>query len=851
MFGSSIVAMTLIDIAHVAVAVYLLWLFQRHKPTLTQVGAVSAMRLIVLGLCVVAGFHLFDLATMYIIPHFYDRAFGMQLMRSLHLNWSWISTGISVILIAAGVTYLMRVLLPQATISMRALEELADAREQELTAAKQQLEVEHNELKELSERYSLAVAGSEAGIWETEQPMTPERGRSWWSDDYLELLDLKDCTGVDIAWRRRIHPDDECRVLKALETHLRDRTPFDEECRLRLCNGEYRWFHLSGRARWNAAGEVLHMAGSIRNVTEQRNTAHRMRELDIAIENAMTGVARLDTDGMFVEVRSAYAEMLGYDDPSELVGRPWTVTVAADDIDAGRLGYMQMLEVGRAQARLRAVRKDGSEFIKELLLVKIVNDDDEHDGHYCFMRDVTTEHALSQQLSHQAMHDSLTGLINRTELETRLERALDSVRSEDREHALLYLDLDQFKVINDTCGHSAGDQLLRQLGQVLIAQVRSGDTVARLGGDEFGILLENCSEAQAMRIAAGLRSAVQEFTFVWDGKTFSLGASIGLVAITAQSGTLSDIMKDVDSACYAAKEDGRNRIHLHRPDDARISALHGEMQWVSKINSALADERLVLYRQPLISVNERRAAGARFEILIRLRDENGRLVSPGAFLPAAERYGLMPRIDRWVIATTIEWLKVYAHEEQVDLCHINVSGASLAGEHFLDDVLDLLERSGVSPEILCFEITETAAISNMSHAHAFIDALRERGCQFALDDFGSGLSSFGYLKNLPIDFVKIDGVFVRDILNDPIDLAMVKAIHNVTKVLGKSSIAEFVETEESLAVLREIGVDFAQGYWLGRPEPLPMDNMSSSDDGDDCVTRPRLEVVTSSTSGTA
>jgi diguanylate cyclase (GGDEF)-like protein/PAS domain S-box-containing protein len=436
-------------------------------------------------------------------------------------------------------------------------------------------------------------------------------------------------------------------------------------------------------------------------------------------------------------------------------------------------------------------------------------------------QDITGAHELSEQLAFHASHDALTGLINRREFEHRLERVLETARSEDVEHALCYLDLDQFKVINDTCGHVAGDELLHQISELLNERVRKRDTLARLGGDEFGVLLEHCSLKQARRVANTVRKAIEGLQFLWEDKSFSVGVSIGLVPITKGSDSLTSILKRADSACYAAKDKGRNRIHVYREDDAELARRHGEMQWVARIQRGLEEDRLHLDLQPIAPVTGKGMDGGFYELLLRMEDDKGRIVSPSAFLAAAERYDLSTKLDRLVTVTIFAWLNSHPeHLDRLALISINLSGHSLGDKEFLEFVTRQLDVTGIPPEKVCFEITETTAIANLARATHFMNVLKQRGCRFALDDFGSGLSSFAYLKNLPVDFLKIDGVFVKHIVDNSIDFAMVKSINEISHVMGKQTIAEFVESEAILEKLQEIGVDYAQGYHIGRPRPL-------------------------------
>lgn len=442
------------------------------------------------------------------------------------------------------------------------------------------------------------------------------------------------------------------------------------------------------------------------------------------------------------------------------------------------------------------------------------------------LMDVTEAHELSNQLSYQATYDDLTGLVNRREFEDRLQEVIELAHERRSDNVLCYLDLDQFKVINDTCGHMAGDELLRQLAQELYRCVRRDDTLARLGGDEFAILLENCSIDNAERAANNVRQAVQEFRFVWHENVFTIGVSIGLTLISQEGESISEVLRRADAACYAAKEAGRNRLHVFRFDDKELALRHLEMGWVSRINSALEENRLELWHQEIAEINREdkfhgSTAEDHFEVLLRMRDTDGTLIMPGMFLPAAERYALATKIDRWVLKALFRWLDANpGNSDSMGLCAVNLSGQTLGDTSFHSEVIALIENSNVRADRICFEITETSAIANLSNATLFMQRLKKHGCSFALDDFGSGLSSFAYLKSLPVDFVKIDGFFVKDILSDPVDRAMVKAIIEMAHAMGKLTIAEFVENDEILHELIGLGVDYVQGYGIARPAPL-------------------------------
>jgi diguanylate cyclase (GGDEF)-like protein len=418
-------------------------------------------------------------------------------------------------------------------------------------------------------------------------------------------------------------------------------------------------------------------------------------------------------------------------------------------------------------------------------------------------------------IRHMAYHDALTDLVNRHEFEARLDKALASALARDTSHALLYLDLDQFKIINDTSGHVAGDEMLKQLAVVLAGLVRDNDTLARLGGDEFGILLESCPLDRAREIAENLRRAVEQFRFAWQGRVFSISVSIGVAAISKRSRSTKDVMSAADMTCYAAKDQGRNRVEVFVQNDTELTRRQGEMEWVSRINQALVDDRLVVYQQRIVPLNG--ADGFGSEMLLRMYDEDEKLVLPGAFIPAAERYNLMPAIDRRVIDLVLAKL---AQDQSSGVCFINLSGASLSDHSFFTYIRDTLVKYAISPPRICFEITETAAIANLPAAIEFIRGIKEEGCRFALDDFGSGLSSFSYLKSIPVDFLKIDGAFVRNILVDRVDCAIVEAITCIAQEADIETIAESVEEDAVKQRLQALGVCYAQGYCIEYPHAL-------------------------------
>ena len=465
---------------------------------------------------------------------------------------------------------------------------------------------------------------------------------------------------------------------------------------------------------------------------------------------------------------------------------------------------------------IRKLRKDGSIlWVREA--ARVVTDSTGETSILIVCEDITEAHTLSTELSFQASHDALTGLANRREFTHRAEQLLSTLKRKPSTHALCFLDLDQFKIINDTCGHTAGDEMLRQLSKVIQSCVREHDTLARLGGDEFGLLIENCSIKDAYNVALSILSLIQNHQFLWDKHHFKVSASIGLVPINSSTTNLAELLSSADAACYIAKDKGRNQIYVHNTQNTEITQRHDEMRWVTRITQALQNNQFCLYAQPIVSLNNQ--LDLHYELLIRMIDDEGKIIPPDEFLPAAERYNLIVNIDLWVIENAFQLLLSHPKFlDSINFCSINLSGPSIGNPQILAFITEQLDKLNTSNEKICFEITETAAISNLSAAINFMTTLKALGCQFALDDFGSGLSSFAYLKNLPVDYLKIDGMFVKDIVDDPIAHAMVKSINEIGHVMGMRTIAEYVENDAIKSKLKKMHVDYAQGYGIDKPQ---------------------------------
>ena len=606
--------------------------------------------------------------------------------------------------------------------------------------------------------------------------------------------------------------------------------PYEIEHRFDVPGRGIVWAMVRGQVQKGPDGRVEKVVGVSADITKRKQAEQALQRAkehaQVTLSSISDGVVRTDAGGRIDFLNPSAERLLGVrlqQVQGQMLSRFYR-SIAADTRDPRPnvvedcLALRHVLEPAEASL---LVLDDGSELAVRESAAPIITEGGALAGAVLVFTDVSQLRSLQQRMEHLASHDPLTGLINRREFELRLAEAISDAGNSFRQHILCYLDLDEFKLVNDTCGHGAGDELLRQLTSVLSAVSPKGNTLARLGGDEFGMLFMNCDPDEATSHAQSLLDAVRQYRFQWEGQVFEVAASIGIVPVVGGNGNLAELLSAADSACYVAKDRGRNEIHVTRIDDSAVRIRHTEMLWVERINRALHENRFRLFKQPIRPLQKRDAPEYQ-ELLLRLVDAEGNIVAPNQFITAAERYRMMPVIDLWVVGEALSSIGSIANSaiEDTAAFTINLSGQSFGNVELKALILEQLDQLQIPPRKVMFEITETAAITNLSQALDFMKALRERGCRFILDDFGSGLSSFRYLKSLDIEFLKIDGELVREIATDPIQREMVAAIHRIGESMGIQTIGEWVENSEIEQTLTEIGVDYAQGWEIGRPEPL-------------------------------
>jgi diguanylate cyclase (GGDEF)-like protein/PAS domain S-box-containing protein len=656
---------------------------------------------------------------------------------------------------------------------------------------------------------SLIFSGSTAEVFGIDRELLPSTG--------AELL-------------RFIPAEDHPRIARAFREVFKTGEPYMVEHRFLVPGGGTVWSMVRGQVELDRNGRVARVIGVSADITERKRAEHDLQRekerAQVTLASISDGVVRTDVGGLIDFLNPSAEKLLGIALPG-VHGQQLSSAYRVFDMEnhKARPNVVEACLAGQhvvepAGASL-LVRRDGTEVAVRESAAPIFDVDGGLVGAVLVITDVSQLHLLQKRMAHLATHDPLTGLINRREFEVRLQEAITKASTSHRQYALCYLDLDEFKVVNDTCGHSVGDELLQQLTSVLAAVIPDGDTLARLGGDEFGILLANCDPDEAAEHARTVIDAVRQYRFQWQDRVFEIAASVGIVPVVGGHGNLSELLSAADSACYVAKGRGRNEIHISRKDDSAVTIRHTEMQWIERINRALEEDRFRLFKQPIRPLQN--LNGPEFnELLLRLVDIHGSIVAPSQFITAAERYRMMPVIDLWVVGAALNTIGSLgeAGQDSSAAFTINLSGQSFGNEELKKLILGELDRLQIPPRRVMFEVTETAAISNLSLALEFMQSLRDRGCRFILDDFGSGISSFRYLKSLDVEFLKIDGELVREIAGDPIQREMVAAIHRIGESMGIQTIGEWVENSEIERALTDIGVDYAQGYGVGRPVPF-------------------------------
>ncbi len=678
-------------------------------------------------------------------------------------------------------------------------------------------------------KFNTAIQAATEGIWEWSK--LDEHG-DWWSQPMYGLLGLNaDSSKPSLEIIKRLmHPKEKKVFDRLIEKDIKTNHCFTMECRLSVRQHGFRWFRLKVVGAFDTHGELNKLIGSLVNIhSEKTNRLQLQKEKDKAVatlNSIVDAVITTNAEGI-IEYQNSAAERLTGLHKEEAKGLR---------IDKALSFYQEhshndianpvitCLETGRRMDHkiyADMLDKDGTRYTVQLMATPLAHQNGEIFGAVMVLNDVTNIRVLSRRLKYQASHDILTKLINRSEFEKRVRNAITNAQQHDVYSAVLFIDLDRFKLINDICGHAAGDELLKQVAKLLRSLVGKNSSVARMGGDEFAVLIENTPIVDVEKIANKILKQLAAYRFSWDEKTFTIECSIGVAEIQSSCEGLTYILNAVDSACYLAKESGRNCIRMYSDGDDTIIERKGQEHWIQHFDKAIENDHLVLYAQPIVSLSQQSDKKASLEILVRMLDDNNNIIPPNAFLPAVERFDRAYKLDRWVIESVFKFIS--QHQRQIrslSKISINLSGQSVAEDELLGFIQEKTRQYKVNPGNICFEVTETAAIANLTTAIDLIEQLKQDGFLFALDDFGSGLSSFAYLKTLPVDYLKIDGIFVKDIQTDKVNYAMVKAIHEMSAVLDKKTIAEYVENEAVVELLAEIGVDYGQGFHLGKPAPI-------------------------------
>ncbi|HBP6459474.1 TPA: diguanylate cyclase [Pseudomonas aeruginosa] len=683
------------------------------------------------------------------------------------------------------------------------------------------------ERERLAERVKLATDAGQIGIWEWDL----RHNRLHWDFRMFDLYGIRSGPGETTVeqWQAALHPDDHERVLHELDRALSGLQKFDCEFRIVRPDRQVRHLRAIATLTRDEDNRPVRMIGINSDITEIRTLAETLYEekerLQVTLYSIGDAVLTTDAGGRVTFMNPVAEAMTGWT-LQDALGAPHELVFNVLDSDTGDTldspvrRCLQNTRVFYLEDGATLISRKGEQHDIQNCAAPVRTRDGEIIGTVLVFQNVTKARAMQRELSYHASHDALTGLFNRTKFEEELRRALANAQERASQHALCFIDLDRFKVVNDSAGHAAGDMLLRELSRILADRTRASDTLARLGGDEFGLLLFDCDLAVAEEVASKLIEQICSVRFPWEGRVYDVGASIGITALTATSRSTSELMSQADVACYAAKHAGRNRVSVYQFGHEEVERQHRDILLASGLREALENDRFQLQAQEIVPVVARRDGGRHYELLLRLYDPDGQMTPPGAFIPAAERFNLMASIDRWVINEAL--INFGPRIAAIDglTIGINLSGNSLNDPLFLPYLLDRIEHSPLGPERLYFELTETALMNQLSVASRIVDKLRDLGCKVALDDFGSGLSSFNYLKNFAVDAIKIDGSFVRNLDKSPVDQAIVDSINQIAQRLGAVTVAEFVESREILDHLARLGVDYAQGYAVGRPQPF-------------------------------
>lgn len=693
---------------------------------------------------------------------------------------------------------------------------------QDITERRQSLQ----DLANAHERVTLATRSGNVGVWDWN--ITNDELN--WSQEMFTLYDV-DCVADNVSyefWQSRVHPDDREKAVAELQYAVEHQDSVDTEFRVRWRDGSTRYLRSTGNIKRDAFGNVTRVMGVNWDVTPLREMANEIARqhelLRVTLESIGDAVITTDATGQVTWMNPVAEQLTGWS-AALAIGNPLasvfniideqTRDIAVNPMDACLKGKSPSI----IDTQTLLISKAGVEYGIEVSAAPIRRLMDEILGAVLVFHDVTEARRLSDEMSYRATHDSLTNLTNRSEFEARLQATLDKSQTVPGDNALMYIDLDQFKLVNDTCGHTVGDQLLKQVSRLLGQFIRGTDTLARLGGDEFGVILEDCSTVGAKRIAQRMCESVDEFRFTHNGQRFRIGASIGLIPFDSRWESTAAAMQAADLSCYTAKEAGRNRVHEWYDTDEKVQARRDDLHWASRLEQAIDEDQFELYAQRIHDVSGR-DEGIHAEVLIRLSGDDG-LIMPNEFLPAAERFHLASRIDRWVMQNSIDHLRSMTDISGISMLCVNLSGQSVSDSAFHREAIALLTEAGAKVcRRICLEITETAAVTNIADATAFVEKIRALGVRVALDDFGAGASSFGYLKMLDVDILKIDGQFITGMIDDKLDAAAVRCFVDVAAVLGIKTVAEFVKNESIFEQVKSYGINYAQGYLLHKPEPI-------------------------------